>query len=824
MGHVFSGARWGLGVACALTLGVPALAQPANNVCGQNQPAYTIPGTGGVVTGTTSAATVDGGGCAGSGGDVYWYFTPAISGAYALNTCATSPSFDTVLSVHLGCPANTSNYVATGTCNDDSCGLLSDLPSVNLTAGVTYVIRVANYGSATGTVRLTVSTPTPPAQNNQCSAIATLPAFNFTGTGFTTSGSLVGATTDGWASIGGGVFACLDTNTAAAPNSRNDVWYRFTPSVSTNFNFSLCNSATSWDSALSLHTDCPDSGSGVSNTIACNDDGVCVAGVGLSAIVGQPLSAGVPVYIRVARFGVGGPTADQFQLQVTSDALGACCRPDGSCSLTDSAGCTSIGGAYQGDGSACASVICTGACCDPATGVCSVTGPANCNSPSTFQSVGTVCSPNPCPQPPPPANDECSGAAVVTAGTPTTTGFNTTATTGASDVHSCATGGLGVWFAFTAPATSSWQIDTNGSAFDTLVSVFDGCGGNELACDDDSGAGVSSLVTVSLNAGQSVRILISAFGAGTGGNFSLNIASIVSGACCNSVTGACALTSTGSAGCAAGTLYQGDNTVCTPNPCPQPPPPANDDCSTAQALALNVAFTGSNSAATGDGLEGPGGACYFNSPTNFSKAVWFTFTAPATDAYGITACGSAIDTVLSVFDGSCAAIGGELGCDDDTCDGVSPPGSGLASIIAPVSMTAGQTYLIRLAVYTGPDFPVPGGGYTITVTGTPVAGGVCCRGATCSTAVSQTNCTAGTNHGAMYVASALTCNQNANLVTPCCHADYDKMGGIAVPDIFAYINDWFASSPYAAIGGDGTGGGATVQNLFDWINSWFAGC
>ncbi|HVP13555.1 MAG TPA: hypothetical protein VMV94_20440, partial [Phycisphaerae bacterium] len=81
-------------------------------------------------------------------------------------------------------------------------------------------------------------------------------------------------------------------------------------------------------------------------------------------------------------FGGGGPT-------------GACCQPDGSCSITTLAGCT---GTYQGDGTTCTPNPCPqpGACCQP-SGSCSVTLQAACTG--TWQGAGTTCTPNPCPQP-----------------------------------------------------------------------------------------------------------------------------------------------------------------------------------------------------------------------------------------------------------------------------------------------------------------------------------------------------------------------------------------------------------------------------------------
>ncbi|HMN39886.1 MAG TPA: immunoglobulin domain-containing protein [Phycisphaerales bacterium] len=105
--------------------------------------------------------------------------------------------------------------------------------------------------------------------------------------------------------------------------------------------------------------------------------------------------------------------------------------------------------------------------------------------------------------------------------------------------------------------------------------------------------------------------------------------------------------------------------------------------------------------------------------------------------------------------------------------------------------------------------------------------GVCCRGATCLASVaSAAACTAllGTNAiaGASFVASA-ACNAAGNTTAPCCHADYNKVNGLSVQDIFDFLNDWFAGSPFAIVGSDGSGGTLGVQNIFDFLNTWFAG-
>jgi hypothetical protein len=113
--------------------------------------------------------------------------------------------------------------------------------------------------------------------------------------------------------------------------------------------------------------------------------------------------------------------------------------------------------------------------------------------------------------------------------------------------------------------------------------------------------------------------------------------------------------------------------------------------------------------------------------------------------------------------------------------------------------------------------------YNIAV---PVSG-VCCRGSTCTTTIaSSAACSAtligGQSAGASFPNGA-SCNAGPTTNTPCCYADYDKMGGIQVADIFAFLNDWFASSPYANTGGTGAPGPLAVQNIFDFLTDWFAG-
>jgi subtilisin-like proprotein convertase family protein len=105
--------------------------------------------------------------------------------------------------------------------------------------------------------------------------------------------------------------------------------------------------------------------------------------------------------------------------------------------------------------------------------------------------------------------------------------------------------------------------------------------------------------------------------------------------------------------------------------------------------------------------------------------------------------------------------------------------------------------------------------------------GVCCRGATCTATITSgaacaSSITGGFAAGSAFPASA-TCNPGPLSNTPCCHADYNKVNGLTVQDVFDFLNDWFGGSPFARVGSDGSPGPLTVQNIFDFLNNWFAG-
>jgi hypothetical protein len=110
-------------------------------------------------------------------------------------------------------------------------------------------------------------------------------------------------------------------------------------------------------------------------------------------------------YVLVGLYKPGSPADVCGTTILPQQLLGACCLLDATC-LADTALviCDALAGTWFG-GSACDRSPCdppaSGACCDSATGACTIqTEPACVTAGLVFWGGGTVCDPNPCPQPP----------------------------------------------------------------------------------------------------------------------------------------------------------------------------------------------------------------------------------------------------------------------------------------------------------------------------------------------------------------------------------------------------------------------------------------
>jgi hypothetical protein len=95
-----------------------------------------------------------------------------------------------------------------------------------------------------------------------------------------------------------------------------------------------------------------------------------------------------------------------------------------------------------------------------------------------------------------------------------------------------------VWFFYIAGCTGPVSMDTIGSNFqpenDTVLTVYDACGGNEVACNDDGGPGLLSVLAFQATEGATYYIRVAGF-MDNAGDIVLNISTldscIIDGAC-----------------------------------------------------------------------------------------------------------------------------------------------------------------------------------------------------------------------------------------------------------------------------------------------------
>lgn len=255
-----------------LNISVPPPPPPANDLC-----SAAIVITDGTYTGGTGTALNDGSNACGGtlGPDVWYAYSAPVDSVLNADLCGSS--YDTVLSVHTGCPGNAGNAIA---CNDDcssvpggACNSSRSCITTNITGGVTYYLRVTGWNGGTGNYTLHVShiPLAPPPPNDACgSAIAI-------GNG-TVTGSTNWATNDGDA-------PCGSSGTAA------DAWYAYTATCNGVLSADTCGST--YNTVLSVHSACPGT---VGNTLACNDD---CSGTATSCLQ-VPVTSGLTYLIRVS--------------------------------------------------------------------------------------------------------------------------------------------------------------------------------------------------------------------------------------------------------------------------------------------------------------------------------------------------------------------------------------------------------------------------------------------------------------------------------------------------------------------------------------------
>lgn len=248
-------------------------------------------------------------------------------------------------------------------------------------------------------------------------------------------------------------------------------------------------------------------------------------------------------------------------------------------------------------------------------------------------------------------------------------------------------------YQFTAPESGRYDFDTFGSNFDTVLSVLKGgCDGQELACDDDSGSGEASMVSIKLVQGETVLIAVDGFE--QTGKFTLHVSASSFGdldpCCFGSNLGGCGNDPIEQCVCAA------DEYCCTKEwdeLCAQY---AQQECELSCELPrgeCELTDLGSTVPQTTNGTTlGGVNVLTPSCSEDGSPERAYSFTAPETGAYAFDTAGSVHDTVVYVLNGGCK--GEELACNDDF-------GKDNRQSRAIVSLTAGQTVTVVVDGYGG---------------------------------------------------------------------------------------------------------------------------
>lgn len=151
-------ARWSAIALCLLATAIrPAAGQTPTDNCAS---APVVSAGTGSIAGSNVGATTDGTSTCGGGGDVWFRFDAPAEGTLLVDTCGSS--LNTVVSLHTGCPGDSSNQVA---CSDNEAlfgpcagaGALTGFMCARVTATQSYWLRIAGSAGAQGSfqVRLT---------------------------------------------------------------------------------------------------------------------------------------------------------------------------------------------------------------------------------------------------------------------------------------------------------------------------------------------------------------------------------------------------------------------------------------------------------------------------------------------------------------------------------------------------------------------------------------------------------------------------------------------------------------------------------------------
>jgi hypothetical protein len=454
-----------------------------------------------------------------------------------------------------------------------------------------------------------------------------------------------------------------------------------------------------------------------------------------------------------------------------------------------------------------------------------------------------------------PANDSCSTATTVVENT-TYFGNNLTATTdGTSTCGGNST--QDVWFRYVASSTGTVNVDTCGSGYDTVLSVHTACpgtGANQVACNDDNantafggnnacGGGVQSGLNLAVTAGTTYYIRLAGYN-GAAGDYDFRILPYTpANDTCATKIAITPGTYTGGTGFGAneGSALCG-NSNASPDVWYIITPAISgiarlDTCGSGYDTVLSVHTACPGTAANQI-------ACNDDAPAFSAGGCYGTFQSSLD--VPVTA-GQAYTIRVSGYNGAAGPFTLHYTLDttaNEDCPDAAPIGYGTIAFNTAGAMTDGPTEAncgfccndlqvnqdiwFFLTAYCNRHITIDTLGSTFDTklavyAGCPVANNTAVVCNDDFNLTNQSSVTLAPIAGTTYyirVGGYLTAAGAGTLHVKTCQADFDCDGTVAVADIFAFLNAWFAGAPQADINGSGL----SVQDIFDFLNLWFVGC
>ncbi len=408
----------------------------------------------------------------------------------------------------------------------------------------------------------------------------------------------------------------------------------------------------------------------------------------------------------------------------------------------------------------------TGACCEP-DGSCTVTLEGDCVDPNVFQGAGTDCDPNLCPTP----GDDCNDPYVVTLPAQldfTDTG-NTTCGRGNDYSSTCLgsyDGGEEIIYEVVVTEDVCVVIDMTTTFTWTGMALHDTCPLDPYTCmyeDTTSGSGGITLGPIFLAVGT-YYVQVDSWPSPDCIDFDLAITACPDwGACCVGLTCTDVANEAECDGMG-GDFYHLEE--CATFDCPPP----NDDCADAEVITVvagaTVSTPGTVVGATTDSPEDP---CVMYSTEK--KNVWYSFTGTG-NTMVISTCnaGTNIDTKVAVYCKGCeelVCIGGN----DDECDAFYWGASTVeAADVADQYFICTQysaEYLVSVGNYSetsteGPfvlDIIDSGEACEVTIDCAPPAGACCYPDDSCADEMMAQDCIDG---GGTFLGGGTNCDEDCN--------------------------------------------------------------